>query len=76
MTTTAPQAIPEKKEEQLIFSARDKLFEAISHTNCEDKFLLERAFEFAKKAHYRQYRQSGDGISRILATSGILLSKL
>lgn len=59
-TTAAPQAIPEKKEEQLIFSARDKLFEAISHTNCEDKFLLERAFEFAKKAHYRQYRQSGE----------------
>ena len=28
-TTAAPQAIPEKKEEQLIFSARDKLFEAI-----------------------------------------------
>ena len=53
-TTAAPQAIPEKKEEQLIFSARDKLFEAISHTNCEHKFLLERAFEFAKKAHYRQ----------------------
>ena len=51
-TTAAPQAIPEKKEEQLIFSARDKLFEAISHTNCEHKFLLERAFEFAKKAHY------------------------